>query len=214
MSAPVPPVSESGRLISFEGGEGSGKSTQAALCAERLGARLTREPGGTELGERLRELVLGPAHDADVDVRTETLLMLAARAQHVAEVVGPELAGGRDVVTDRFSHSTLAYQGYGRGLDLGELRGLCTWAAAGLWPDVAVLIDVPAEVAAGRMSRPPDRMEGAGRDFHDRVRAGFHQLAAAEPDRWVVVDGVGPVEEVASRVAAGLATWTGAQGAA
>jgi len=205
VSAPVPPVSESGRLISFEGGEGSGKSTQAALCAERLGARLTREPGGTELGERLRELVLGPAHDADVDVRTETLLMLAARAQHVAEVVGPELAGGRDVVTDRFSHSTLAYQGYGRGLDVEELRQLCSWAAGGLWPDAVVLIDVPPEVARQRRPGPADRMERAGEEFHARVRDGFGRLAAAEPDRFVVVDGVGTVDEVAQRVEAGLA---------
>ena len=203
-----------GRLIAFEGGEGCGKSTQAALFSAATGALLTREPGGTPLGEALREVVLPDSSAGRFDARAETRVMLAPRAQHVAQVVDPALSAGRDVVTDRFSHSTLAYQGYGRGLDLAELRDLCSWAAAGLWPDVAVLIDVPAEVAAARMRRPPDRMEGAGRDFHDRVRAGFRELAGADPDRWVVVDGVGPVEDVASRVAAGLDTWAGAQGAA
>lgn len=194
-----------GRFLAFEGGEGSGKSTQAALWAERTGSHLTREPGGTPVGEQLRELVLTPAAGLlTFSPRAETLVMLAARAQHVAEVVVPELEKGRDVVSDRYSHSTLAYQGYGRGLDVDELRRLCAWASGDLWPDAVVLVDVPPEVARHRRSRPGDRMEDAGADFHNRVHAGFHDLAAAEPERFVVVDGVGTIEEVAARVVTGL----------
>lgn len=196
-----------GRLIAFEGGEGCGKSTQAARFAASTGALLTREPGGTPLGEALREVVLHGGAEA-VDARAETLVMLAARAQHVAEVVAPALARGRDVVCDRFSHSTLAYQGYGRGLDVDELRGLCSWAAGGLWPDVVVLLDVPAPTARERLAgsgRPADRMERAGRDFHERVAAGFRALAAADAGHFVVVDGVGSEDEVAARVASAVA---------
>ncbi|HET6811330.1 MAG TPA: dTMP kinase [Acidimicrobiales bacterium] len=194
-----------GRLIAFEGGEACGKSTQAARLAARTGALLTREPGGTPLGEALRHLVLDHGAGAAFDIRAETLVMLAARAQHVAEVVAPALDDGRDVVTDRFSHSTLAYQGYGRGLDVEELRLMCTWAAHGIWPDAVVLLDVPPEVADTRRDREADRLESAGRDFHDRVAAGFRDLAGREPDRWVVADGTGTIGEVEARVAAGLA---------
>ena len=186
------------RLIAFEGGEACGKSTQAALLAARLGAVLTREPGGTAVGERVRALLLDPQVD-DLDPRAEALLVAAARAQHVAEVVAPALAAGRDVVTDRFSHSSLAYQGYGRGLPLAEVRDLSAWASGGLWPDVVVLLELPAEEAAARRGEP-DRFEAAGRDFHRRVEAGFRALAAADPGRWRVVDGSGSVEEVAARV--------------
>ena len=189
-----------GRLIAFEGGEGSGKSTQARLLADRLGAVLTHEPGGTEVGRRIRELVLDPAA-GDVDPRAEALLMVADRAQHVAQVIRPALAEGRDVVTDRFSGSTLAYQGYGRGLDVDELAQLSRWAAGGLEPDLVVLLEVPAQVAAARPAGAPDRMEGQEREFHARVAAGYRALAAADPGRWVVVDGTGSVDEVAARVA-------------
>ncbi|HEX5267787.1 MAG TPA: dTMP kinase [Acidimicrobiales bacterium] len=194
-----------GRLIAFEGGEGCGKSTQAARFAARTGALLTREPGGTTLGEALRTLVLDHGEGPAFDARAETLVMLAARAQHVAEVVVPALGAGRLVVTDRFSHSTLAYQGYGRGLDVEELRGMCTWAAQGIWPDAVVLLEVSPEVAASRRSREADRLESAGRDFHDRVAAGFRELAAGDPERWLVADGSGTVEDVEVRVTAGLA---------
>ena len=140
-----------GRFVAFEGGEGCGKSTQARLLAERLGAVLTHEPGATELGRRVRTLVLGPAvGSATVDARAEALLMAADRAQHVAEVVRPALEKGLDVVTDRFSGSTLAYQGYGRGLPLDDLRWLTRWASGGLEPDAVVLIEVPVEVAMAR----------------------------------------------------------------
>jgi dTMP kinase len=194
-----------GRLIAFEGGEGCGKSTQAARLAARTGALLTREPGGTVLGETLRHLVLDHGEGPAFDARAETLVMLAARAQHVAEVVAPALDAGQDVVTDRFSHSTLAYQGYGRGLDVEELRLMCTWAARGIWPDAVVLLDVAPDVADRRRGSQADRLESAGRDFHDRVAAGFRDLAGRDPDRWVVADGTGTIEEVEARVVAGLA---------
>jgi len=195
-----------GRLIAFEGGEACGKSTQAARLAQRLGAVLTREPGGTALGEAVRDLVLHGPSDG-FDARAESLLMLAARAQHVSEVVAPALGSGRDVVTDRFSHSTLAYQGYGRGLDLDELTRLCSWAAQGIWPDVVILLDVPAELAWERVGRATDRLEAAGAGFHLRVAEGFAAMAAAAPAGWLVVDGTGTVEEVADRVGASFDRW-------
>ncbi len=192
-----------GRLIAFEGGEGAGKSTQAARLATDLGAVLTREPGGTEVGRRIRSIVLDPGI-ADLDVRAEALLLLADRAQHVAEVVRPALARGADVVTDRFAGSTLAYQGWGRGLDAGELERLSSWATDGLEPDLVVLLDVAPDVAAGRLDHSPDRMELAGHEFHRRVADGYRALAAESPSRWVVVDGSLLVDEVAARVRAAV----------
>jgi dTMP kinase len=187
-----------GRLIALEGGEGAGKSTQAARLANRLGAVLTREPGGTELGEAIRSLLLDPA--GTVDARTEALLMAAARARHVVEVVEPALAAGRHVVTDRFVDSSLAYQGYGRGLPLDQVRAVSAFATGGLEADLAVLLDVPDGQAAARVAGVPDRFEAAGDEFHRRVVAGFHALAAAEPGRWCVVDGTGSPGEVEDRV--------------
>ncbi|MDP9442773.1 MAG: dTMP kinase [Actinomycetota bacterium] len=197
-----------GRWIAFEGGEGSGKSTQALLLSSKLDAVLTREPGGTVVGERIRALLLDPMV-IGVDDRAEALLMAADRAQHVAERVRPALEEGRMVVSDRSAYSSLAYQGYGRGLGADAVRALCTWATRGLWPDLAILLDVLPEVAATRMSGPADRMEGAGEDFHRRVHAGFRELAEAEPDVWVVVDGTGTVREVADRVIAVYRRWAG-----
>lgn len=185
------------RLIAFEGGEGCGKSTQAAILAERLGAVLTREPGGTAVGERLRALLVDVT--VDLDVRTEALLMAAARAQHVAEVIGPALASGCDVVVDRFSYSSLAYQGFGRGLPIDELRWLSDWATRGRWPDVVVLLDLPPGVSLAPVD-VGDRFEAAGGDFHQRVVEGFRLLAASDPTRWRVLDGAGPIDEVAERV--------------
>ena len=189
-----------GRLIAFEGGEACGKSTQAGRLAHELGAVLTREPGGTAVGERVRALLLDPAV-ADMDARAEALLMAAARAQHVASVIEPALASGRDVVTDRFSGSTLAYQGYGRGLALDELRQLSEWASFGVAPDINVLLVVGRPLTA---IDEPDRLEAAGEEFHDRVADGFRAMAAADPERWVVVDGDGTVDEVAARVSAAV----------
>lgn len=188
-----------GRLIALEGREASGKSTQAGLLAESLGALLTREPGGTAAGERVRALLLD--RDAGrIDPRTEALLMAADRAQHVSEVVEPALSSGRWVVTDRFSASLLAYQGFGRGLDVAELRRLTTWAAGGLWPDLTVLLDVPPEAAASRQGGQLDRLEREEAAFHQRVASGYHALAAAERATWAVVDGLGATAEVAGRV--------------
>ncbi len=187
-----------GRLIAFEGGEACGKSTQAALLAARLDAVLTREPGGTRVGEQVRDILLDLSGQA-LAPRAEALLMAAARAQHVAEVVAPALAGGRDVVTDRFSHSSLADQGHGRGLPLDQVRFLSDWATGGVWPDVVVLLDLPAGEAEARRGRP-DRFEAEGREFHVRVVDGFLAMAEAEPELWRVVDGRGTVEEVAMRV--------------
>jgi dTMP kinase len=197
-------VTGRGRLIAFEGGEGSGKSTQAAHLARDLGAVLTGEPGGTPLGRRIRPLLLGrgepPPHP-----RAEALLLAADRAQHATEVVTPALERGDDVVTDRFTPSSLAYQGYGRGLDVDALRGISAWATGGLEPDVVVLLDVPRDAARSRLGDPSDRFESEGEDFHRRVAEGFAALARLEPERWVVVDGLGPVEEVAARVRAAVA---------
>ena len=189
-----------GCLVAFEGGEASGKSTQADRLAARLDAVLTREPGGTALGRHIRRLVLEPGPDV-LDTRAEALLMAADRAQHVSEVVEPALRAGRHVVTDRFSGSTLAYQGHGLGLDLQELAWLSGWASAGLEPDLVVLLDVAVVVAAGRRQGDArDRMEARDGQFHERVRAGYRGLAAADPDRWVVIDGTAAVDEVTALV--------------
>jgi dTMP kinase len=196
-----------GLFVAFEGGEGSGKSTQARLLAEAIGARLTREPGGTKLGTDLRHLLLDPATGV-IDARAEALLMAADRAQHIAEVVRPALEKGEHVVSDRSAMSFLAYQGAGRGLPIEELRRISGWAADGLWPDLVVLIDVPADVAAARRAadgRHFDRLEAEGGGFHERVRAGFAALAASDKDRWVVVDGTGTPAKVAARVDAAWA---------
>ena len=185
-------------FIALEGGEACGKSTQATRLAARLDAVLTREPGGTHLGERVRALLLDP--DEAVDARAEALLMAAARAQHVAELIQPALDAGRHVVTDRFTASSLAYQGFGRGLPIDEVRALSRFATGGLEPDLYVLLDVPLEVAAARRSREHDRLEAAGEAFHQRVRDGFRSLAADEPERWVVLDGTASVDEVEKAV--------------
>ncbi len=187
-----------GRFIALEGGDATGKTTQAGLLAERLGAVGTREPGGTEVGERVRALVLDPA--VRVDHRAEALLMAAARAQHVTEVIEPALAAGRHVVTDRFTPSSLAYQGIGRGLPLDEVAALSAFATGGLQPDLVVLLDLPLPTAAARLSDEPDRLEQEGAPFHARVSAAFRRLAAADPIGWVVVAADGTVDEVAARV--------------
>jgi dTMP kinase len=193
-----------GRLIALEGIDGSGKSTQARLLAESLGALLTHEPGATELGRALRRLLLDPAGPEPL-ARAEALLMAADRAQHVEEVVRPALAGGRWVVSDRYSGSTLAYQGWGRGLPPGPLRQMVAWAAGDLEPDLSVLVDVSPAVARERLAAgPPDRLERLDPDFFRRVHEGFASLAADDPAHWAVVDGSGTVEEVARAVAAAV----------
>lgn len=191
-----------GRLIAFEGGEGCGKSTQARHLAAHLGAVLTREPGGTAVGLRVRDIVLDPTLHG-LDAKAEALLLAADRAQHVAEVIRPALDRGDDVVSDRFSGSTLAYQGYGRQLGLEPLESVSRWAAGDLEPDLVVLLDVPASTALARVAeRGRDRMEAEAVAFHQRVADGYRALATARPGQWVLVDGTGTVEEVAARVRA------------
>lgn len=178
-----------GRLLALEGIDGCGKSTQARAVSEVLGATLTFEPGATPLGATLRRLLLAP--DATtVSVRAEALLMAADRAEHIARVIEPALSAGQWVVTDRYSGSTLAYQGSGRGLPLVELALLVEWATQGLAADLSILVDVEVPVAQARLARSaPDRLERLGPDFAQRVRAGFLAQAAADPAKWVVVDG-------------------------
>jgi dTMP kinase len=194
-------ASARGRLVALEGIDGCGKSTQARRLAKRLGAVETYEPGATALGRALRGLLLRPG--TRIDPRAEALLMAADRAQHVAEVVSSALDGGRWVVTDRFSASTLAYQGYGRGMDVGELGRLVDWATGGLSPDLVVLLDVPVAVAAARRrGKAADRLETLGTGFLERVAAGFAVLADTEPSRWAVIDGTGTADAVADAVLA------------
>lgn len=188
-----------GRLIAFEGGEGSGKSTQAQRLAARLGALSTFEPGDTPLGASVRELLLDRA-TLEITPRAEALLMAADRAQHVAEVIRPALASGRTVVTDRYIPSSVAYQGFGRQLDPMEIANLSAWATDELWPDLVVLLEIPLTVSLERTGGARDRLEAAGRDFHRRVHDGFLQQAIADPDRFAVVDGTQPADAVAEVV--------------
>ncbi len=204
-------MAAAGRFITFEGGEGCGKSTQIRLLADRLRAAgkevlLTREPGGTALAEKIRTLVREESDDPP-NSRAETLLFLASRAQVVEGVIRPALESGTWVLCDRFADSTFAYQGYGRGLDLDELRRINSFATGGLAPDRTILLNVSPEVSAKRMrareaatNTGADRMEKAGDDFHFRLRRGFLELAAAEPERFSVIQADGGVEEVGEAV--------------
>ena len=192
-----------GRFVVFEGGEGCGKSTQARLLAERWGAVFTFEPGGTPVGAQLREILLSP-ETGDLEPRAEALLMAADRAHHVATKIRPALLRGRDVVCDRFVGSSLAYQGHARGLGIDAVRAMNEFGTDGLVPDLVVLLVVPADVADERMraSGQLDRLEQAGDEFHRKVAEAYQMLAAHDPDRWVVVDGTGAIDEVEQRVLA------------
>lgn len=196
----------SGRLIAFEGADASGKSTQARRLAQRLGVAVTFQFGATAIGDAIRSILLDPAN-RELDDRAEALLIIADKAQHVAEIVRPALLAGETIVSDRFTASALAYQGYGRGLDLELLRSTMRWATHGLEPDFTVLLDVELDVARARLGDHVDRIEGAGAAFHERVRQGYLELAAADPERWIVVDAAGTVEEVGARVDAAVDAW-------
>jgi len=188
-----------GRFIVFEGGEGCGKSTQVKLLAERLNAVQTREPGGTGIGTQIRALLLG-RDTTGLHERAEALLMAADRAQHVAELIEPILAAGRHVVCDRYMASSIAYQGFGRGLAPTEIRDLSLWAAAGLQPDLVVFLAVSAEESQIRRGGARDRIEDAGAEFHQRVADGFMQQANDDPERWAIVNGEDSIEQVHSAV--------------
>ena len=190
-----------GRFIVVEGGEGVGKSTQVPRLASALRASgrevvVTYEPGDTKLGAELRAVLLHA--DSALDARAELLLMIADRAQHLAEVVVPALARGALVVCDRYEPSTLAYQGVARGLGVEHVERLSEWATAGVEPDIVVVLDLPDEIAEARVSPDRDRFERAGADFHVRVRAAYRELAAARG--WVLVNADGTPDEVAARV--------------
>ncbi|MEB0306707.1 dTMP kinase, partial [Cryobacterium sp. 10I1] len=193
-----------GLFITLEGGDGSGKSTQARLLAEWLGEQgrtvlRTREPGGTVVGVEIREIVLH--HTGEVSPRAEALLYAADRAQHIATAVRPALARGEVVVQDRYLDSSVAYQGAGRVLGAAEIRELSLWAAEGLLPELTILLDLDETVARGRLdaaNKRFDRLEAEKGEFHRRVRAAFLDLASAEPDRFLVVDAASPVDEIAA----------------
>ena len=192
------------RYIALEGLEGCGKSTHTKRLGDHLDAVVTREPGGTRIGALLREILADPA-STDMAPRTEALLMAADRAQHMAEVVRPALESGRHVVSDRSIYSTLAYQGYGRGLGLESLLSISTWALSDRLPDMVVYIDVPMEVLAERLKkRNLDRFEREGSDFFARIHAGFVALREADPARWIVIDGTLPKDDVESAISSAV----------
>lgn len=194
-------------FIAFEGGDGAGKSTQVRLLAGRLAAIgrdpvLTRQPGGTALGQRLRDLVL---HGEPMSPRAEALIFAADKAQHVEEVIRPALAEGRVVITDRYTDSSVAYQGAGRDLGADEVHTLQMWAVGGLTPELTVIVDITAEEGRRRRGEVHDRLESEADGFHEAVREHFHALAAAAPQRYLLVDGTADAtlvaDEVWSRVA-------------
>jgi dTMP kinase len=194
-----------GFFITFEGPEGGGKSTQihrlaATLADQGYAVWTTREPGGTRVGEMIRPILLG-RQQAPITAWPEALLFTAARAQHVEEVIKPRLQRGELVLCDRYTDSTLAYQGYGRGLDLDTLRRLQREATGGLQPDLTMLLNLPIEAGLARIPRPAqDRLDQETEAFHHRVRAGYQELAAAEPHRWREVDASANPDHVAKRI--------------
>jgi dTMP kinase len=214
----LPPFSaEVPLFITLEGPDGSGKTTQARLLAHWLQEEghpvvLVREPGGTTIGERIREVLHDPAHTG-MSPWTEVFLYCAARAQLVAEIIRPALAAGQTVLCDRYADSTLAYQGYGRGLDLDALRLVLYLATGGLTPDLTFCLDIsPEEGLARRRAGGGEwnRLDQETVDFHRRVRTGYLELAGLEPQRWIVVDAARPVDAVQADLRALLqARWTG-----
>ncbi len=199
-----------GVLITLEGSEGSGKSTQLALLHQALEERgvpalFTREPGGTPIGEQIRAVLHDPRNRAMV-AEAEILLYSASRAQHVAETIRPALARGMLVVSDRFSEATMAYQGYGRGLDLGTLERITRFATGGLQPDLVIYLDIDIEVGLQRKRNDQDgewnRMDQQSLDFYRRVRAGYLELARQRADHWLVMDGSLPIETVHATILA------------
>jgi dTMP kinase len=200
-----------GAFITFEGPDGSGKSTQIAMLAEHLRSNgwdvlTTREPGGTPIGDQIRT-VLHDVANTEMVSEAEILLYSASRAQLVGQVIRPALAQGTVVLSDRYADSTIAYQGYGRGLDLAVLRRITDFATGGLTPDLTVYLDVPVEQGLERKRQALaqhagewNRLDQEDVEFHRRVRQGYLELAAAEPERWLIVDASPTVEEIRQRI--------------
>ncbi len=197
-------------FITFEGPEGSGKTTQLQALRGHLEARgfhvyAPREPGGTRIGDLVRDIVLNPEH-TEMQPAAEILLFSAARAQLVGQEIRPRLAQGQIVLCDRYADSTLAYQGYGLGLDLQTLRVITAFATGGLQPDLTFLLDVPVEVGLarkrGQAANEWNRMERRQREYHERVRAGYREMAQAEPARWRILDATQDFDAVQSAIRA------------
>jgi len=194
-------------FITLEGPDGSGKTTQAHALAEWLRGQgrhvvLSREPGGTDIGNQIRA-VLHDTGNTAMSAQTEILLYSADRAQHVAQLIRPALAAGQVVISDRYYDSTLAYQGYGRGLDLDQLRAITRFATGGLVPDLTLYLDITAQEGLARRQVGGgewNRLDAEAIEFHERVRAGYLELIAQEPSRWVVIEAARPVEEVQAKL--------------
>lgn len=203
------------QFLSLDGIDGAGKSTNLAVMRawfekQGLPVLFTREPGGTAAGEALRSLLLNP--DLALDVRTETLLMFAARQQHLSEVILPALAAGTHVVSDRFTDATFAYQGGGRGVPMADITALESWVQQGKQPDLVLLLDVPLAVSMARLKAgrdEKDRFEQQQADFFTRVRAVYHERAAAAPERYAIIDSNRALDEVAEQIESALATHFG-----
>ena len=206
MSLPSTTTPRLGLFVAFEGGDGAGKSTQVRLLAQALSDAgrevvVTRQPGGTSLGSAIRDLVL---HGGHVSPRAEALLYAADKAHHVDELIRPTLERGVDGLTDRYTDSSIAYQGAGRDLGPQEIHELLVWAVAGLFPDLTIVVDVPAAVGRARRGSVHDRIESEGDDFHERVRQHFLDLAAAAPQRYLVLDGTADPADLHAQVVARL----------
>lgn len=199
---------EKGKLITVEGVDGAGKSTQMAVIDQALRERgidlvRTREPGGPETAEKIRKLLL----NEPMSPKCELMLMFAAREENLDKIIRPALAKGQWVLCDRFTDASYAYQGYGRGRSIEEIRALENFVHPDLKPDLTVLFDVPTEVAAARLSRKLDRFEKESQDFHRRVREGYLRMAKAEPERFYVVDGTQRPEQISAQLREVFAQW-------
>lgn len=209
-----------GRFITLEGGEGAGKSTQlqtvaACLTAAGIPFLTTREPGGTPRAEAIRGLLLSPGEAEPMASETELLLMFAARAQHVKQRIAPALAAGTWVLCDRFTDATRAYQGGGRGLDLSQIEALAAWVHGDCWPDLTLLLDVPAAQGLARAAKrsAKDRIEQETLAFFERVRAHYLAQAAAEPERFRVIDAAPAEATVTAQVTATVEAFLAQEGA-
>lgn len=187
-------------FVTFEGIEGSGKTTQARLLTDFLGKQgfdvvLTREPGGPPISEKIRSILLDNANP-EMQAMTELLLYEASRHQHVREVIKPALQAGKSVICDRFADASTAYQGYGRGIDIEKVKYLNLIATEGVWPDLTFLLDVPCEIGLKRLGRSLDRIESETIDFHERVRKGYLEIAKCEPERVKLIDGLQSIDSI------------------